>query len=147
MTKVTARFIIQIAGKPVENVQTALETIESKIKELSYAKVKDSELIEPALDEESSLFSGMLETHARFDDIEKLMGFIVDFTPNSIEIEDPDTFKLDSAVVAGMVNDLSTHLLRSAAQIRILNANVIHLQKELEKLGVKTKTVKARPKK
>ena len=137
--KTKIRFIIQIAGKPVENVNRALEFVEKKLKESETFKLKESEIIEPELDEETSLYSGLIEGLGVFDNHDKIFQFILDFTPNSIEVEEPEYIKLDSASFTGMLNDFSNHMLKSASQIRKLNAAVHQLNNKSEN---KTKTKK-----
>lgn len=137
--KTKIRFIIQIAGKPVENVNRALEFVEKKLKESETFKLKESEIIEPELDEETSLYSGLIEGLGVFDNYDKIFQFILDFTPNSIEVEEPEYIKLDSASFTGMLNDFSNHMLKSASQIRKLNAAVHQLNNKSEN---KTKTKK-----
>lgn len=140
--KIVSRFIIQIAGKPVANVTKALEFVEKKIKEHQDYKVLDSEIVEPELDKETSLYSGLLDVQVKFEDIDSLFGFILDFAPNSVDIEEPENFNFDSAYFTGFLNDISSKLLRNSNQIRMLNANLHHLKKIIEDNGLDIKTGK-----
>ena len=135
--KVKVRFIIQIAGKPVENVEKALNIVEGKIKESKDFKVLESEIIEPELDEETTLYSGLIEMLIRFESIESVFEFIYDYTPNSVEIEEPENFKFDSARLTGLMNDFSNHMLKSAQEVRNLSAHFHIMKKELDELKSK----------
>ncbi len=127
--KINARFIIQIAGKPVENVQKALEVIVDKIKESKDYKVLESEIIEPELDDKTTLYSGLIELSIKFENAQDILGFIVDFTPNSVEIEEPEEITMDNNELTAILNDMSSKLLESQTKIRQLNAYV-HMQNQ-----------------
>ncbi len=130
--KITARALIQIAGKPIEPVEKALGLVLNRIKEDERWKVLDSEIIDPELDEESSLFLGILEVQAKFEDAEKLMEFIVDYTPNSIEVEDPSELKFDSVAFTSILNDMSSHFLKTNMKLREANAHLHMLNNRLK---------------
>ena len=136
--KITARFMLQVAGKPVENVQKALELVFDKIKESKDWKFIDGEIIDPELDEASTMYSGLIEVTLKFEKVEKLMGFIVDYTPNSVEIEDPETLKFDIHEFNGVLNDMSSKFLNMAQQLRQANASLHYLHNENQKLKGKS---------
>ena len=136
--KITARFVIQIAGKPIENVSKVLEKIEESIKEDERFKLLDSEIIEPELDEETTMYSGLIELGIKFENSEKLMEFIVDYTPNSVEIEDPSTLKFDSVSFTAILNDMSSHLLKNSINLRQALIRIQILEKELRELQEKS---------
>lgn len=137
--KITARFIIQIAGKPVENVEKALKIVEEKLKAEKRFKVVESEILEPELDEKSTLYSGLIEVLARFENAQSVLEFIIDYTPNSIEIEDPEKIVFDNASFTGILNDFSSSILRMTHQVRTLNANIHFLDKKVKELEGKKK--------
>jgi hypothetical protein len=131
---ITVRFMLQVAGKPVENVNKALELVFDKIKESKDYKFIEGEIIEPELDEKSTMYSGLIEVTLKFEKVEKLMGFIVDYTPNSVEIEDPETLKFEISEFNGVLNDMSSKFLHMAQQLRQANASLHYLHKENQKL-------------
>ena len=136
--KITARFMIQIAGKPVENVEKALQAVLDKLKsEKKKFKLVQSDVIEPELDEESTLYSGVLEVLAKFDDTELLMEFILDYTPTSIEIEDPDSFTFDSSAFTAILNDMSSHILKTSMKLNQAHATLHFLNNKLKELESK----------
>lgn len=136
--KITARFMLQVAGKPVENVQKALDLVLDKIKESKDWKFLDGEIIAPELDDETTMYSGLIEVTLKFEKVEKLMGFIVDYTPNSVEIEDPETLKFDISEFNGILNDMSSKFLHMAQQLRQANASLHYLHNENKKLKEKS---------
>jgi hypothetical protein len=136
--KITVRFMLQIAGKPVENVTKALELVFDKIKESNDYKFIEGEIIEPELEEKSTMYSGLIEVTLKFEKVEKLMGFIIDYTPNSVEIEDPETLKFEISEFNGVLNDMSSKFLHMAQQLRQANASLHYLHKENQKLKEKS---------
>ena len=131
--KIIGNFIIQIAGKPIENVEKALNLIAEKLnEEKENFKILNIEIEEADLDEETSLYSGFIDAKIRFNDISKLLGFIVDYTPNSIEIEEPDKIILTNNNITEILNDLSHIILNTQMQIRKLNANLHIMKKKID---------------
>lgn len=139
---VVVRFIIQIAGKPVQNVEKALSIVEEKLGESQTFKLKESQILEAQYDEESSLYSGLIEGVAKFDDLEKLFEFILDYTPNSIEVEEPEHIKLDAARLTGMLNEFSNKILSTTNQVRTLSANLHFLSQKVRDFESKDKKKK-----
>lgn len=136
--KIDVRFIIQIAGKPADNVEKALEHVLKKLKdEKDKFKVIESDIEEVEFDEESKLYSGFIDVLARFSEPKTILEFILDYTPTSIEIESPDKLKLSSNDFTGILNDMSNFILGTQNKIRQLNAYVHMQNKKLEELGEK----------
>lgn len=140
--KITAKFIIEIAGKPVENVDKALNYILDKLKnEKENFNLVEHFVGEPELDEKSTLYQGFLEVTAKFEDINKMLGFIVDYTPTSIEVEDPQKIVLQANELTAVLNDMSGTLIRVMNQLRGANAHIgmLHKKYNLDKTGKEIK--------
>lgn len=132
--KITARFIIQIAGKPVENVDKALNHVLNNLKqEKEQFKLIESSIGEPELDDETTLYSGFLDITAKFPNVKSILEFILDYTPNSIEIESPEEIKMTNDILTGVLNDMSNFILSSQNEIRKLRAHAHILNQKLEK--------------
>ena len=95
-------------------------------------KVLDSEIIEPQLDEESTLQGGFIDILIRFTEIKEILGFIVDYKTNSVEIEKPEKLNFDSNEMTGILNDMTSILLKNQMEIRQLRAH-IHLTQQKSK--------------
>lgn len=133
MTKITARFIIEIAGKPQENVQKALEKFKQEFEsEKDRFKVNECILEQAEFSEESQLYTGFLEVDAKFKDVSSILNFVADYTPTSIEIEDPASLELDNNEFAGVLNDVSSMLLKANVDRHKLRFQVNYLQKQLQ---------------
>lgn len=133
--KITATFIIQIAGKPVDNVEKALNIVLDKLKaENDKFKVINSDIEKPELDEETTLYSGFLEVTAKFENASKLLSFIVDYTPSSIEVEDPEKIVMNNNDFTNVLNEVSALMLKTINENRNLRAYVHTLNKKMTEL-------------
>lgn len=133
MSKITARFIIEISGKPQENVEKALEKFKNQFEEeKEQFTINSCSLEEPEYSEESKLYSGFLEVDAVFGDISDLLNFIADYNPTSIEIEEPSELSFDSSELAGILNDISSMILKANVEKHKLRYQVKYLQNQLK---------------
>lgn len=138
MAKIIARFIIEIAGKPVENVQNALEKFKEQFEnESDKFKVVELELNEPEYSDESKIYSGFLDLELKFKGVEALLGFIIDYTPTSIEILEPQEIALDSNDLSGILNDMSASLLKTNIELMKYKQAASMMHKELQTLKKK----------
>jgi hypothetical protein len=58
------------------------------------------------------------------------MNFMVDYTPTSIEVESPQTIKLDNSDFTEVLNTLSQIILRGQNEIRQLRAYIHHIHEK-----------------
>lgn len=130
--KITGNFIIQIAGKPVENVTRAIDFIEKKLNEDENFKIINIEKEKTELDEESSLYLSFMEVSARFNSLSELNGFIFDYSPTSIEIEEPEKIEISSNELTEILNIVSDYIIQTQTQVRKANATIIALDKKLK---------------
>jgi len=136
--KVVGQFIIQIAGKPVENVEKALKFVLDKIKkENKKFKLREYHIANPELEDKTTLYSGFLDLELGFNETKDILDFIADYTPTSIEIIEPEKIELNSHDLTGILNDIAHHLLRASAEVRQLRAHVHVLNKEKEQQQTK----------
>lgn len=132
--KVEARFIIELAGKPVGNVEKALEAVKKQLcEEKEKFKVLEIDLGEPEYEENSTLYTGFVEVLIKFYEPNKILEFIMDYTPTSVEVEEPEKINLDSTSLTGILNDFSMFILKSQSEIRKLRAHAHMLNKKLKK--------------
>ncbi len=128
--KVLARFIIEIGGKPVENVNKALNLIEKNLKEEKKFKLLSSEIEEAEFNEEAKIYLGFLEVSIKFSEVKHILEFILDYTPSSVEIEEPENLKLNNSEFTGILNDLAANILKSNKELMQMRAYIHMLQKE-----------------
>jgi hypothetical protein len=134
---IVARFIIQIAGKPVENVEKALNFISKKINDDKKYKVLDSHVADPELEKESTIYVGFLDIEIKFKEAKDILDFIMDYTPSSVEVIEPENIKFTNNELTGILNDMSSNILDTLNKVRHLNAHVHMLNKKIEELEKK----------
>lgn len=130
---IKANFIIQIAGKPKENVENALNGVIDKLKEEQ--NLKEYEVSEPEYDDNTTLYSGLLEAGIKFEQVRDLLEFIVDYTPSSVEVESPEKINLDNTSFSAVLNDFSSHILNTNQELREVRAYAHSLKKKLGEEG------------
>ena len=134
MEKIKARFIIQIAGKPIENVEKAITFVLDKLKEeKENFKVIEAHKEEAELDAGTTLYVSFIEVTVKFANAEKLLAFILDYTPTSIEVEDPSTIEMSNFDFTAILNDFSNNILGLLSENRKLKAHINIISKENKK--------------
>ncbi len=127
---IIGNFILQIAGKPKEKVFDALKVIEENLKKSKDFKLLESEVVEPEKKEGDVLYSGFVDARIEFENTERLLNFVLDYLPVSIEVEGPEEIILKSYELNGILNDVAKHMLDSVNKIRHLSAYIHSLHKK-----------------
>jgi len=105
MEKIQARFIIEILGRPIENVKTALVQLMEKLSKEKGVKVLEKTIHEPhALENSKDLFTSFAEISAEFDSIANYITVIFGYMPSHIEIIQPEEFVIRNADLNEMAN-------------------------------------------
>ena len=73
-----------------------------------------------------------MEVTLKFDKTIDILDFIVDYTPNSVEIEDPEKIEFNTQELTGVLNDFTGKILGSQDKIRKLNAHIHMLNKKFD---------------
>ena len=122
---VYARVILEIVGKPKEYVTESLAEHIKKVKE--NFDVKKEKIEKP--EEQEGFFSSFAELEIIFKKPIDLVYFCFDYMPSSIEILEPEYFKLKNNEFSNYLNDVQSrlHTINTAA-IRLKDANT-HLVK------------------
>jgi hypothetical protein len=131
MSKIIAQFIVEISGKPKEKVDQALEIIGKKLEE--NFKVQNIEIEKSEPDENNVMFHGLIDVSIKFNEIKEILNFIIDYTPTSIEIIEPEELELNNSDLNEILNDLSNMILKNTNELRMLRATVHHLNSKLNK--------------
>jgi hypothetical protein len=129
--KIIGNFILELGGKPKENVEKAIDLIEKKLKE-EY-KVINIEKDEIDYDEKTTLYHGLIEVKIKFGSIQKLLDFIIDYTPTSTEIEEPEIIEIENNSLTELLNHLSNNIIENTNEVRKLRATVHYLNDLLNK--------------
>ena len=134
VNKIVARFIIEIAGKPVENVSKALKLVVDKLSSKeNKVKLIESNIEEPELDDKTTLYYGFIEVEIKFKEVQDIFNFILDYTPTSVEVLEPENIEIGFSDLTELLNNVSQLSLNSQNTIRQLTAQVHMLNEKLKK--------------
>ncbi len=107
MEKLQARLIIEILGRPIENVKQAMIGIIDKMASEKGVKIIDKKIHEPILvQDQKDLFTTFSEIEVELDSVYNFMGVIFAYMPSHIELISPNKIELRNEEL----NDLANHL-------------------------------------
>jgi archaeosine-15-forming tRNA-guanine transglycosylase len=132
---IRARMIIELLGFPPDALKATLKKAIEQMKER--VVIKKEFYAEPKKVGEK-IFSSFVEFECEIKDFETLMGIVFDFGPSTIEILSPDEIKMKSKEIEHVLNDLVARIHEMDKQIKILTANNIILQKNINMLQQKS---------
>ena len=106
--EVHAIFVIELAGRPPEHIEKALNTLVD-----AFGKQKGVEVITQKFHKAEpveKLFSCFSEIEFLADSFSRLLNLVFYFMPSSIEIIEPEIIKVKVSDANNIANDLSTRL-------------------------------------
>jgi hypothetical protein len=103
---IQAKALFQMMGKPKDHVTDTFSQFIEQIKQDAKFTCTDVFVGETTAVEESELFSTFAEISFNCKTEQHLFDFCFTYMPASIEIQEPDTFKLQSAHISGLLTDL-----------------------------------------
>lgn len=127
--------IIEIAGKPASHIKEVLEKLletfaKEKGTKLIYKKVHDAKEREEA----KEVFSTFAELEFLAENLSRVLEFVVDYTPSSIEIVAPKDLALNINDANNILNDIATKIHRYESYVKGLAAQNMMLKEAFEKL-------------
>ncbi len=128
--KITARFIIQMAGAPKEHIERTIRAYIEKIKdEYDDIKVISEEYSDAEKQENDKLWDIFVELEAEFGSMGRIMEFCIDYMPSSVEILSPAEFVLKANEFSNFLNDIQLKLHQVDMAIKNLSAENKVLEK------------------
>jgi hypothetical protein len=98
--------ILEVLGKPKEHVAETLRLLLKKAQDTKELQVIEHHIEEPEqFEEDSKLYSGILELELKLLNLETVFGFIFDYMPTSLEISEPDGMTFDLSTFNGFLSD------------------------------------------
>ncbi len=157
MEELQTRMIIEVMGRPKENVVSALQNIIDKIRQESGAKVTHSAIRAPiSVKDAKDLFTSFAEIHATFDSLMNYFRILFTYMPSNTEIIKPEGIRLGNSETNEFANAILARLHdydalakrivaeRDAAIYQLRNLNV---HTDLNPIGeLKTKVSKKKSK-
>jgi hypothetical protein len=121
MGKIHASLILEILGRPKENVSAALETVVNRLSLEKGVKIVSKTLHEPRPIEKSDLFTSFAEVDVELDSIMAYLVVIFGHMPSNIQITDPEKITLNNSEL----NELGNALVQRLHHYDAITKNVI----------------------
>ena len=141
---ILARVVLEVLGAPREHVEEALRAVVSKVKEAEGTEVLKEDFHEA--EKKGEFFSTFVELEAVFDDIENLIDLCFAFLPSSVEIIEPEHFRMQSFEISDLMNDILARihgmdmvLKNTNAENTLLKKNAVTILKNLVMLSLREK--------
>jgi len=111
MGEIHASLIIEILGRPKENVKEAIQTIATRLGAEKGVKVIKKELHEPApVKDSKDLFTTFAEIEVELESLGNYFGILFAYMPSHIEIIKPEKFSLMNSELNELGNNLVQRL-------------------------------------
>jgi hypothetical protein len=128
MSKIKAKLIIEIMGRPPEHVKEALNTLVVRLGSEKGVSVIDKKYHEPKpIEESKDLFIAFADVDAEFENIESFFNILMGYMPAHAEIYEPEKFKLDASNINELGNFIlgKLHRYDSIAKRALMERNMI----------------------
>ncbi len=109
MSKIKAKIIMEVLGKPKKHVEETIKQYVEDIKKKENYKVISEEFAD-VQEQDDDFFSTFVEIELETEKLEYLTGFCFDYMPASIDIVEPSELKLTAAQLNNIMNDLQGKL-------------------------------------
>jgi hypothetical protein len=125
--QILARVIIEMLGAPKEHITQVMKDYIARVKESEHLDViKD---YTAQAEQKDNLFSIFSELEIWFPDLNLLVDFCFEVMPSSVEIIEPESFKLRSSEISGILNDVQSRMHTVDMTIKDLKAKSSILEK------------------
>lgn len=121
MEKITASLILEILGRPKENVVAALEKVVDKLSSEKGVKIISKTLHEPRPVEKSDLFTSFAEIDVELDSMMTYLTVIFGHMPSNIQITSPEKMTLKNIEL----NEIGASLTQRLHQYDALAKSVV----------------------
>lgn len=111
MEKLQANIILEILGKPKENVSSALQTLVAKLGNEPGVKIID-QVIHPVVKvkESKELFTSFAEITLELGSLDNYFGILFAYMPSNIELVSPERIALKNDELNVLANKLAARL-------------------------------------
>jgi len=111
METLQVSIILEILGRPVENVKDAMGKIISQIAEEEGVKLLAKKDNEPVLAKDATdLYTTFSELTLELDSLNHLFGLVFKYLPSNIEVVEPERLKLRNDEINNAVNQLTQRM-------------------------------------
>lgn len=107
MEHLTVHAILEVLGRPAENVTNALKIIVDKMKVEKELKLISSKIHEPvAVKDSKDLFTSFVEVEVQLPSLNHLYSFLFVYMPANIEVSYPENITISNQDLNQMTNQL-----------------------------------------
>ena len=111
MAKLHVQIILEILGRPPENVIKTLEELITRLDSEKGIKVTDKKIHEPKkVDGGKDLYTTFAEVMLELDSVSHYFGVLFGYMPSHIEIIDPQSIELSNSDLNELANQISQRL-------------------------------------
>lgn len=111
MSNIQARLVLEILGRPPENVTQALTALIEKMGKEKGVKIIEKQLHEPVPVEDSKdLYTTFAEVTVEMESVANFFGIIFVYLPSHIEIISPERIELSNYDLNGLGNALTQRM-------------------------------------
>ena len=122
MEKIHASFVIEIMGRPPENVKDALSQILTAMEKEKGVKIINKEVHEPLpLEDSKDLFTAFMNVDLEMESITNYIGMIFTYLPSHVEIIKPEKL----SILKVDLNDLGNSILQRMHNYDAVTKNAI----------------------
>ena len=122
MEKIHASFVIEIMGRPPENIKEALSQILTSMEKERGVKILNKELHEPMpLEDAKDLFTAFMNIELEMESITNYIGMIFTYLPSHVEIIKPEKV----SILKVDLNDLGNSILQRMHNYDAVTKNAI----------------------
>jgi hypothetical protein len=128
--------IIEIAGKPASHLKEVMKkVIEEELMKNPGIKLIYHKIHEPkSVEETPNIFSTFTEIEFLAEDVGKVIGFVFDYMPASVEIVAPKDLSLNMNDANSLINDLAAKMHKYDAYVKNLAAQNMMMRDEFLKI-------------
>lgn len=134
MEKIKVHIMIEVLGRPPENVKEALQNISTRIGAEKGIKVLAKEIHEPiAVQDAKDLYTSFVEMDLEIDDLRTYINMVFTYMPSNIEFISPERIELKNTLVNEMSHTITQRLHQYDAIAKQMLAEKDILLKQLFK--------------
>ncbi len=135
MSSITAKFILEILGRPAEHLTTTLNELIEKIGSDKGISVVSKEIHKPkAVEKTDNLWTAFADIELNFETIHHFFNAVMAYMPAHVEIVEPESFRLNAFEMNELSNFLVSRLHNYDAVAKKLMGEREILIKKLEYL-------------
>lgn len=128
MTKIKARLIIEILGRPAEHIKESLTSLVLRLDTEKGVTILEKTIHDPVpVKESKDLFTTFAEVSAEFDSVPVFLGVVFAYLPSNIEVIEPSEISITNTDLSDLASRITQriHSYDSIAKKMIADRDLI----------------------